>query len=144
MAQVAPGAVAVQGLQLLIGNGGSPETFTAIAYVSGYSRSGQTRKVDISNVSDAWMRIIPTLLEAGTVSLEIFWKMHEATHSNNAAGLRGLWINKTLTDFQFAFPGGNGTDAFQAYVTKFSDSGKVADVFRAQIDLSIDDAPSYV
>lgn len=144
MAQVAPGAVAVQGVLLQIGNGGSPETFTSIAYIASYSRSGQTRKVDISNVSDSWMRIIPTLLEAGTITMEIFWKMHEPTHSNNAAGLRGLWINKTLTDFQIVFPGGNGTDAFQAYVTKFSDNGKVADVFRAQIDISIDDAPSYV
>lgn len=137
--------IAVQGLKLQVGNGASPETFTTVANVESYTRAGQSRVVDTSNVTDAWQRVLPTLLEAGKVSLTIFWVMEDPSHDSQAFGLRGLWQNKTKADWKLVFPdGNNSTDAFTAYVTKFSDSGKVADVFKASIDLSQTGQPSLV
>jgi|SRR5215831_7887914 len=138
--------VAVQGLVIAIGNGQSPETFQTLANVESYSQAGQTRVVDTSNVTDLWQRYVPTLLEAGKITMTIFWVMNDPTHSSATGGLRALWQNKTRADFQLHYPlaGGGGIDSFAGYVTKYSHSGKVADVFKAQIEISATGTPSLV
>jgi hypothetical protein len=139
-------AVAVQTLALAIGNGSSPETFTIVANIESMSQAGQSRVVDVSNVTNPWQVLVPTLLEAGKVSMTVFWVMDDPTHDSQAQGLRGLWQSKTLADMQIHYPtaGGGGTDSFQAYVTKFSWTGKVADVFKASIELTVTGQPNLV
>jgi hypothetical protein len=139
-------AVAVQTLALAIGNGASPEIFTIVANIESMAQAGQTRTVDVSNVTNPWQIWVPTLLEAGKITLVVFWVMDDPTHDSQALGLRGLWQSKTLSDMQIRYPlsGGGGYDTFQAYVTKYSWTGKVADVFKATIELSVSGQPNLV
>jgi hypothetical protein len=87
----------------------------------------------------------------GKIQSKIYWVMEEVTHRNSAgggtvgAGLRYLMINSLLRDFAFVYPdGNNSTDAFAAYVTSFSITGKVGGVFEATIELSNSGAPQLV
>jgi hypothetical protein len=95
------------------------------------------------------MAEIPTLLQYGKMQLKIFWVMEEITHRNSitgARGLRDLMLNRILADMQIVYnDGNNSTDAFAAYVTSFSITGKVAGVWEANVELSGNDqTPSFV
>jgi hypothetical protein len=46
--------------------------------------------------------------------------------------------------FTLAYPDGQSTDAFPAYVTGFHVTGKVGDVWRADVELSNSGAPTLV
>ncbi len=147
---IAP-AIAVEGLLLQVGNASSPETMQTIANATDLSLPIMTDVVDVTNVSDSWKRRIPTLHDMGKISFKIFWVMEEVTHRNSVnggsvgAGLRYLLVNSLLRDFAFVYPdGNNSTDAFPAYVTSFSITGKVGGVFEAAVELSNSGAPSLV
>src|SRR6516162_6657862 len=90
--------VAVQGLALMAGNGQSPESFQTVANIESYSQAGQTRVVDTSNVTDLWQRYVPTLLEAGKITMTIFWVQDDPSHDMQVGGLRYLWVNKTRAE----------------------------------------------
>jgi hypothetical protein len=144
-------AVAVQGVVLQTGNQGSPESFITIANIDKFTLPLKARVVDVSNVSNSWMRQIPTLLEIGNLQLDIFWVPLEVTHRNAAvagsvsAGLRYLFVQKIKADFQIIYNDGNSsTDAFSAYVTSFNITGQTANVLRATVTLSGDNNPSLV
>jgi hypothetical protein len=147
---IAP-AIAVEGLLLQVGNASSPETMQTIANATDLSLPIMTDVVDVTNVGDSWKRRIPTLHDMGKISFKIFWVMEEVTHRNSAnggsvgAGLRYLLVHSSLRDFAFVYPdGNNSTDAFPAYVTSFSITGKVGGVFEAAIELSNSGEPSLV
>lgn len=144
-------ALAVEGLLLQVGNAASPESMQVIANATDFSEPVMTDVVDVTNVSDAWKRRIPTLHDMGKISFKIFWIPEEVTHRNSVnggsvgAGLRYLLINSLLRDFAFTYPDGNSsTDAFPAYVTSFAITGKVGGVFEAAVELSNSGAPSLV
>jgi|SRR5579885_2572863 len=143
----------VSGLQLAVGTSGSPDSFQVIANVEDWSMASKSTVVMTTNVSDTYVRRQPTLLDPGAPSFKIFYLPDEVTHRNAAdsgtvtAGLRYLWINKLLRDWQVRYPadanGNTPVDAFKAYVTDFGITGKVGGVFEAQISLGISDsAPS--
>lgn len=144
-------ALAVSGVLLQVGNNSSPETMQTIANVTDLALPLAADVVDVTNVSDAWHRRFPTLLDMGKISCKIFWIMEEVTHRNSAnggvvgAGLRYLFVQRLKRDFQFVYSdGNNSTDAFAAYVTSFSISGKVGGVWEASVEFSNDGAPSIV
>lgn len=146
----------VAGMTISIGNAGSPEVFTVIANVTDYSQAMKQTIVMVTNVGDNYVRRQPTLLDPGTPTFKIFWIPEEATHRNsnngggsNADGLRFLFINRLLRDFQIGYPadanGNTETDAFKAFTTDFGITGKTGGVFEANITLGINDqAPSFV
>lgn len=149
---IAP-AISVEGLQLLCSNSGtSPDAFFPVCNISDFTLPMSSKTVDVTNVGDKWERMIPTLLSFGKISMKIFWVMEEPTHRNQAGGgvvavgLRYLWINQLLRDWQAIYPdGNNSTDAWSAYVTGFSITGKVAGVFEATIEMTANDSnPSLV
>lgn len=144
MSQVA--AVAVQGVILNIGNGSSPETMVPIVNVSQLTLPLKATVVDVSNVTNTWKNLMPTLLEIGNVMLDVFWVMTEPTHDNSGPyGLRYCMVHKTLKDFSFVYnDGNNSTDSFQAYVTGFEITGTQANMFKAKVTLSGVGAPSLV
>lgn len=139
----------VAGLLLQAGNGSSPETMNTIANVDDFALPLTAKTVETTNVGDTWVRRVATLLDMGKISFTIFWVMEEATHRNSAAsgvkGLRYMFYQRVLADFQAVYPDGNtSTDAWPAYVTAFNTTGKTGDVFKAAIDLSNSGAPSLV
>lgn len=149
-------AIAVQGVLLQVGNGASPESFDTIANIDKFTFPTKARIVDVSNVSNTWMRQIPTLLEIGNLQLDIFWVMEEPSHRNSAnggsvaAGLRYLCTARPggqpiRADFQIIYPdGNNSTDAFSGYVSSFQITGQTASVFKATVIISGDNNPQLV
>lgn len=143
--------VNVSGLLLYVGTSGSPETMVPICNVQDWNQTGASTEVMVTNVSDTWVRRIPTLLDLGKPNFKVFWVMEEPTHRNSVgggavpAGLRYLWMNKLLRDWSIVYPdGNNSTDSFQAYVTAFGVSGKVGGVFEGAIALGTTGTPTLV
>lgn len=145
MAGLGISAIAVQGVLLQVGNGSSPESFQTISNISKFTFPMKAKVVDVSNVSDIWKNQIPTLLEIGDVTCEVFWVMEDPTLNNQVGGLRNIFANKLKRDFQIIYNDGNSsTDAFKAYVTSFQITGQEADVFKAQVTFSGTGQPSIV
>jgi hypothetical protein len=147
-------AIPVEGMLLQVTNGSSPATAFTVANISEFTLPLGAKTVDVTNVGNQWEAMIPTLKTYGKISLKIFWVMEETTHRNNAGGgavstgLRYLYLAypPILREWQWVYPdGNNSTDAFLAYVTGFSITGKVAGVFEATIELTANDQnPSFV
>lgn len=134
-------AIAVEGLQLLMGNGASPQVFTAVANVSDFTEPITAQTQDVTNVSMKWKSYIATLLDMGKVKFKVFWVMTEPTHQNAVdgavRGLRYVMTERILADWQIAYPDGeDSADTFSAYVTGFNIQGKVGGVFEADVELS--------
>ncbi|HET9304873.1 MAG TPA: phage tail tube protein [Candidatus Sulfotelmatobacter sp.] len=138
--------IATQGLQLLVGNASSPETFEIIANATDLKVPTLSEVVDVTNFGDLWRRRMPTLLDMGKITFKIFWVMEDPSHNNSTPyGLRYLLINRILRDWQISYPPGNvQTDAFPAYVTQFEVTAAVGKDFEASIELSNSGAPSLV
>ena len=144
--------ISVSGLLLCVSNvGTSPDAFFTVANVSDLTLPLAATEVLVTNVSDTWVRRIPTLLDMGKVNFKIFWVMEEPTHRNSvggggtAEGLRYLFINKLLRDWQAIYPDGNSsTDAFSGYVTGFNIAAKVGNVFDASVGIGTTGIPSMV
>ncbi len=144
--------VSVSGLLLNVSNSGSsPDSFFTVCNVGNLSLPLAATEVLVTNVSDTWVRRVPTLLDMGKVALDVFWVMEEQTHRNSAGGggtatgMRYLFVNKLLRDWQAIYPdGNNSTDAFSAYVTSFTISAKVGDVFHAAVNLGTTGIPQLV
>jgi hypothetical protein len=137
-------AIAVEGLVLQVGNGASPQVFNSICNLQDWNEPNVSETVDVTNVGDNYRRRIATLLDLGKMKAKIFWVMTEPTHQDavNAgiSGLRFLWKNQILTQFQVVYPNQNQSiDRFLAYVTSFSISGKVGGVFEAEIEFTAND-----
>ncbi len=148
-------AVPVEGMLLQVSNSSSsPNSFFTVANISEFTLPLGAKTVDVTNVGNQWEAMIPTLKTYGKISLKIFWVMEETTHRNSvgggstATGLRYLYMANppALREWQWIYPdGNNSTDAFAAYVTGFSITGKVAGVFEATIELTANDQnPSFV
>lgn len=144
----------VKGLTISVGTSGSPESFSVIANLTDYSQAMKSTVVMTTNVGDTYARRAPTLIDPGEPSFKIFWIPEETSHRNSAgggavaAGLRYLMLNLLLRDFVVHYPpdanGNSPSDAFSAFVTDFSVTGKTAGVFEATITLGINDQnPSF-
>jgi hypothetical protein len=144
-------ALQVVNTQLLVGNAASPETMAQIANATDLVLPVIADVVDVTNLGDIFHRRVATLGDMGKITFKIFWIPEEVTHRNSAgggsvgAGLRYLLINRLQRDFAFVYSdGNNSTDAFPAYVTMFSITGKVGGVYEAQIELSNNGQPQLV
>lgn len=144
--------ISVSGLLLAVSNvGTSPDAFYTIANVTDLTIPMQATEVMVTNVSDTWVRRVPTLLDLGKVNFKVFWVMEETTHRNNvgasgvAEGLIYMFVNKVLRDWQSIYPdGNNSTDAFSGYVTGGSKAAKTGSVFEMAINLGTTGTPSLV
>jgi len=145
----------IAGLIIQVSTAGSPDNFATIANVDNYAQAMKSTVVMVTNVGDTFVRRQPTLIDPGAPAWTIFWQPFEASHRNSAdggtiaAGLRYLMIQKLLRDFKITYPADQnndvGVDAYKAFVTDFAITGKVGDVFRANITLGINDQnPSFV
>ena len=132
--------VAVQGATLAYSTGGAP---TTIVNVDSLTVPFKARTVDTSNISDAWMRQITTLLETGNATFNIFYVMTDPTH-DLATGLLGFFVNKTLVTWTLTYNDGHASNVqWTGYVSSFQDAGKTADVWRASITIAGTGTPTF-
>ena len=134
-------AQGVLGMEILFG---SPLT-TILCNVEDLDLPTIAKTVEVTNVSDLWVRRFPTLLDMGKITFKVFWIMTEATH-RYTTGIRGLLVNQTLTAFKILYPDASpaSSDTFSAYVTSFHVTAKVGDVFHAAIELSNNGVPTLI
>ncbi len=140
-------AISAFGTLLKIGDGGGPESFTAIAEVkdiSGPRLSLDTEDVTSHSSPGSWEEHIGTVLRSGEVTFEVNYLPTHATH-NASTGLIADMVNKTKRNFQLVFPdAGNTTWGLAALVTGFEPSEPVQGVLGASITLKITGQPSLV
>jgi hypothetical protein len=140
-------AVAAAPTLLQVGNGMSPETFQTISNVDNIKITSKTKVIDVTSHSTGipWTQQFPTIRSAGDLSHDLFWVPEDPTQSSTTGGLRNLWENAFLKDWQLIYPdGNNSTDAYQGYVTQMSPSAKVGDVLRQAVMISMTGKPSLV
>jgi len=88
----------------------SPDSFFTVANVQDLMIPLAATEILVTNVSDTWVRRVPTLLDMGKVTCNIWWVMEEPTHRNSvgggsvATGLRYLFAQKLLRDWQAIIP----------------------------------------
>lgn len=128
-------AIETQGMQILIGDGASSESFTAISEVKTFSGPGGSASViDVTSLESTAKEKRMGLADEGQLQFTINYIPSDATH----AALRTARANRTETNFRMVF-----TDAgamqwdFAAFVTGFAVSGGVDAVVEAQVTLEI-------
>lgn len=145
-------ALQVRGLLIKVGTGGSPETEDTVFNATDMKLNMKSKVVDVTNFGDSYQRQIPTLNMFGPMTFTVFYQPLDASHRNSppagtvAAGLKYLWIQEVLADWQILYPTSTpATDAAAGYVTNFSVDAKTADVFRASVEVTFNDGnPSLV
>ena len=139
------GKLAALTTKLMVGNGGGPETFTEVAYVSnisGPSLALDTEDVTTHDQASAFEEVVATILRTGDVTLDIFYDPDAATH-NATAGLLNDYENKTKRNFQIRFPStGKVQWSFAAYVTGFNPGAPVGGALTASVSLKISGVPT--
>jgi len=156
-----PIAIPAIGTLLQVGNGASPEIFNSIANIGDITGPGTSATVvDVTShtsVSAPWRQKIPTLLDAGTVTLPLYYVPSSGAPTGAGtfmghsftAGLGRLFINRGLSpgvpyNWKIIYPDGlNTTDEFQAFVTKYSQKAPVAGVLTCDVELTITGIPSF-
>lgn len=133
------------GTLLKKGDGGSPESFTAIAEVSNIGGPNLSLDpIDVTHHSSTagWKEFVGGLLDGGEVSFEINYDPVGATH-DASTGLIADMVARTMRNFQLVFPDtGNTTWSFAALVTAFEPSEPVDDKLAASITLKLSGQPT--
>ena len=133
------------GTLLKIGDGGDPETFTAIAEVSSISGPGLSLDtIDVTHHSSTagWREFVGGLLDAGEVSFDINYLPTDATHDASTGLIKDM-TDRTVRNFQLVFPdASNTTWSFSALVTGFEPSEPVDDKLAASVTLKLTGQPT--
>jgi len=159
MAGVPKQALPAIGTLLQIGNGASPEVFNSIANIGDITGPGTSAAVvDVTShtsVSAPWRSKIPTLLDAGDITLPLYVDPSSGAPAtsggywgaNFAAGLGRLFANRGQSpgvpyNFKIIYIDGT-TDEFQGFITKYSRKSPVAGVYTADVTITITGVPSF-
>ncbi len=122
---------------LSLGTDASPSVFTAflarLGDISGPNTS--VAIVDVSNQESVARRKLATLLDSGTVSANLYWE----PDSTQDAALFAVYQTAPpeLRSWQIEWPDGQ-LWLFNAYLSKFSPSSKIAGALVSSIELTID------
>lgn len=125
------------GTQLKMGDGASPEVFTAIAEVHNFSGPGKTQEAVDATHTDSPSRTkekIAGMAEEGDVQIDINWVPSDATQ-DNTDGLRSKIGSATPTNFEMVFPDAEQA-AFSAIVADMSPSQPIEDRMTASVTLT--------
>jgi predicted secreted protein len=137
-------AIPAFGTKLKRGDGGTPETFTDVAEVtdlSGPEMSAEEADVTTHATGSAspWREIIPTLLDAGEVSLSLSFLPGTAGHK----ALLSDFLNRVKRNWQIVFPDAGATTwSFSAYVMNISPAEPIDDALTAEMTLRVTGAPT--
>jgi predicted secreted protein len=129
-------ALEAQGMELKIGNGASPEVFTAISEIKTFSGpSGSATVIDVTDLSSAAKEKRMCLADEGQLSFTINYIPSNTQHTL----LRTQRANREETNFKLVFTDDSPstTWSFSAFVTGFAVSGAVDAVVEANVTLEI-------
>lgn len=119
-------------------------TLASVKSIGGPSLEADT--VDVTNFDSTggFEEIIPTLLRAGEVSLEMNYLPQDATQGYGTNGLMDLWRDRTNRCFQIWL---SDTDTtvweFQGYVTKIEINAAVAEALSMNVTVKVTGAPKF-
>lgn len=128
-----PAAQAAINTLLQRGNGGSPETFTTVANVSsinGFDMSVKSDDVTSHSSGVPWRQKIPTLIDPGKLTTDIFYIPSSAGHKQ----LVDDFANRRILDYKLVFPDAAGTTwQCQMFIQQFKVMSPVDGVTKAQL-----------
>lgn len=126
------------GTQLLRGDGGTPEIFTAIANVTSISGPGLSREtIDVTahDSPDGWMEFVGGLKDAGEVSADINYD--PSKHDTLVAD----FDDDEPRNYQLVFPDGT-TWSFAAILTGFEPEAPYDDKLAASLTFKVTGKPT--
>lgn len=132
-----------------ISDGNSPENFVTVANVGDIT--GPTFKaavVDVTSHStgNPWRQKVVTLLDPGTIAFPCYFIPNDSGHQR----LQGIFVNRGLPtlpgvnfDMRLSYPTSPRTIySLSGYIDQFSMDAKVADVIRANMQITLTGEPS--
>jgi len=128
-----------KGTIIKIGDGASPEDFSAIGEVrsiDGPSASAVVQDITTHSTSGNWMNKLATLLDPGNVSFAINFDSVDATHAF-ATGMWADFIALTKRNLQEIFPNSAGQLDFSGYFIGHPFVAPVDNVLQANIELAL-------
>lgn len=135
-------ALKSQGVVLKRGDGGGPETFTAIGEVVsiGGLGSGSSSEIDVTNLASSAKEFLLGIKDEGSISLAL----NLDTADTMQTGLRTDWSGGTLRNFQLDLTdSGPTTISFSAYVQTFAISMAVDDKISLEVTLRVSSAATW-
>jgi predicted secreted protein len=130
---------------LQLSDGSSPESFSTVANVAsitGMTFSAQVVDVTSHSTGTPWREKIVTLLDAGTISCDVYFVPNDSGHQR----LLSVFVNRGLptapqspADWRISFPTvpSRTVYSFSAYISKFSMSEPVDGVIKASMELQV-------
>jgi hypothetical protein len=139
------GKIAALTTKLMVGDGGGPEEFTQLAYVTNISGPGLALDIEDVTTHDqatAFEEVVATILRTGELSIDLVYDPDNATQ-NASAGILNDYQDKTKRNFQIRFPTtGKVQWSFAAYVTGFTENAPVGGALTASLSLKLTGAPT--
>lgn len=135
-------ALVSQGAVLKRGDGGGPETFTAIGEVVSISGlgSGSASEIDVTSLSSTAKEFLMGLEDEGSITLSL----NLDTADTMQTGLRTDRAAQTLRNFQLDLTdSGPTTISFAAYIQTFAVSIAVDDKIGLEVTLRISGAATW-
>ncbi len=136
------------GSAVKLGNGASPEVFTAIAEVKSFDIGGKTTMLDSTNLADTFKGFKPGIKEIGPIKLNCNFLPTDATQGLAATGLMFAWATSSLRNFQIVWQDGAGntvaTWIFAAYVSEWSGKANVTALISGDFSLTVDGIPAFI
>jgi hypothetical protein len=139
-----------------IGNEGSPVNYNVIANVgdlSGPSISANVVDVTSHSTGSPWREKIVTLLDAGEISLPLFFVPSSPGSDgtpntpfghNGTNGLLSVFTQRQLRDYSITFPDAAATTwYFEGYISTFSMTAPVAGVLTANVTFVLTGDPIF-
>ena len=128
------------------GDGGSPEVFTNIAEIRDIDGPGcELGTVEVTHhlSPDATREFMATLKDLQDLSFEMAFIPTEATH-DLTTGLMADWKNRTKRNFRMVFTDATTTWEFAGFVTSFSISAQLENVYLANVTIKLTGAITEV
>lgn len=129
-------AVPTQGTLIKIGNGATPEVFSTIPEIKGFTGpSGSASTIDVTTINSDKKEKKMGIADEGQMSLTLNYLPTNAQH----IALREARNDRTETNFEivFADDSPSTTWSFTGYVTGFSVTGSVDNVIEASVTIEI-------
>lgn len=127
-------AIRTQGTIVKRGDGGAPETFTAVGEVVDFTGpGGKASIIDVTHLGSTAKEKLPGLPDEGQFSMTLNLVPGDTQQQN----LRADRAAQTKRNFQVVLSDGSTTLSFAAYVLGYAESGKVDDKVVLKIDLEI-------
>lgn len=135
------------GIILKSGNGGTPETFAAVAEVKDikpFKLKAETKETTHHGSAGGWRTFKATLIEGGECTFKINFLPDDTTH-NFSAGLAADLMNRQQRNYQIILPDTTTSGyQFAAIVTQFDPDGPVDGLLETDVTLKITGAVTEV